>query len=71
MILLADDSHEISFFISFQNLERSCNLSSAAVVIGTLTSFCFDGVLKNFTFNCTTKLDDFTAFYELCRGDSF
>ena len=35
--LLADDSHEISFLISFENWERCLqNLSSAAVVIGTL-----------------------------------
>ena len=35
--LLADDSHEISFLISFRNLGKmSQNLSSAAVVISAL-----------------------------------
>ena len=35
--LLADDSHEISYLIFFQKLEKmSQNLSSAAVVIGAL-----------------------------------
>ena len=34
--LLADDSHEISFLISFEIGKMSQNLSSAAVVIGTL-----------------------------------
>ena len=35
--LLADDSHEISYFIFFQKLGKmSQNLSSAAVVIGAL-----------------------------------
>ena len=35
--LLADDSHEISYFILFRKLGKmSQNLSSAAVVIGAL-----------------------------------
>ena len=34
--LLADDSHEISYHICFENLERCQNLSSAVVVIGAL-----------------------------------
>ena len=35
--LLADNSHEISFLISFENYERcKIKLSSAAVVIGAL-----------------------------------
>ena len=35
--LLADDSHEISYLIFFENWEKfSQNLSSATVVIGTL-----------------------------------
>ena len=34
--LLADDSHVISFLIFVENWERSQNLWSAAVVIGTL-----------------------------------
>ena len=35
--LLADDSHEISYLIFFQKLEKMPqNLSSAAVVIGAL-----------------------------------
>ena len=35
--LLADDSHEISFLISFKKLGKmSQNLSSAVVVIGAL-----------------------------------
>ena len=35
--LLADDSHEISYFIFFRKLGKmSQNLSSAAVVIGAL-----------------------------------
>ena len=36
--LLADDSHEISYLIFVDNLERSCyqNLLSSAVVIGAL-----------------------------------
>ena len=35
--LLADDSHEISYLIFFENLEKyQKNLSSAAVVIGAL-----------------------------------
>ena len=34
--LLADDSHEISYLIFFENWEMSQNLSSAAVVIGAL-----------------------------------
>ena len=34
--LLADDSHEISYLIFFQNLKMSKNLSSAAVVMGAL-----------------------------------
>ena len=35
--LLADDSHEIAYLIFFRKLEKmSQNLSSAAVVIGTL-----------------------------------
>ena len=33
--LLADDSHEISYFI-FRKLEKMSHLSSAAVVIGAL-----------------------------------
>ena len=35
--LLADDSYEISFLISFENYERCRNLSSASVVIGALS----------------------------------
>ena len=40
--LLADDSHETSYLILFRKLGRmSQNLSSAAVVIGTLrVNFC-------------------------------
>ena len=35
--LLADDSHEVSFLIFSENLEKMLyNLSSAAVVIGAL-----------------------------------
>ena len=33
---MADDSHEISFLISFENGKMSQDLSSAAVVIGAL-----------------------------------
>ena len=33
---MADDSHEISFLISYEKKERSHKFSSAAVVIGAL-----------------------------------
>ena len=35
--LLADDSHEISYLIFFENWERCRKFASAAVVIGALT----------------------------------
>ena len=39
--LLADDSHEISYLMFFEKLRKmSKNLSSAAVVIGTLRVNC-------------------------------
>ena len=48
--LLADDSHEISFLISFEKKGRlSQNVSSAAVVIGALR-------VKPFTTNLHCRL---------------
>ena len=42
--LLVDDSHEISFLISFKNWEKMLpNLSSAAVVIGALRAIVMEG----------------------------
>ena len=52
--LLADDSHEISYLIFFEKLEKmSQNLSSAAVVIGALRVNYL--ISKNTYFMCTQK----------------
>ena len=50
--LLADDSHEISYFFFFRKLGKiSQNLSSAAVVIGVLRVNCTKHSRQQFSTN--------------------